>query len=133
MTVRIVLDASAAANIVMRTDTATPLIGTLEKAALVIAPEVFHSEIANTMWKYVRTGDLNTSAAIDRYQEAIGLIDTFEADKGLITEALSSASRYNHPVYDLLYAVLALRYGCSILTSDNRLIVLLKKMHIDLA
>jgi predicted nucleic acid-binding protein len=133
MTVRVVIDASAAANIVMRTDIATPLIDKLEKAALVIAPELFHSEIANTMWKYVQIGDLNTSVAIDRYQEAIGLIDTFEADKGLITEALSSASKYNHPVYDLLYAVLALRYGCSILSSDKRLIILLKKMHIDLA
>jgi predicted nucleic acid-binding protein len=133
MTVRIVLDASAAANIVMRTDTATKLIDKLEKAALIIAPELFHSEIANTMWKYVRIGALNTSAAIDRYQEAIGLIDTFAADKTLITEALSSASRYNHPVYDLLYAVLARRYGCSILSMDKRLIVLLKKIHIDLA
>jgi hypothetical protein len=31
-------------------------------------------------WKYVRLGDLNTSAAIDRYQKAIGLIDTFEPE-----------------------------------------------------
>lgn len=133
MTVRIVLDASAATNIVMRTEAATQLINKLEKAALVIAPELFHGEVANTMWKYVRIGDLNTSDAIDRYQEAISLVDTFETDKGLITEALSSASRYNHPVYDLLYATLALRYGCSILSKDKKLIALLKKMYIDLA
>ena len=39
MSIRIVLDASAAANIVMRTDSATRLIDKLEKAALVIDPE----------------------------------------------------------------------------------------------
>jgi predicted nucleic acid-binding protein len=133
MTIRVVLDASAAANIVMRTDSATKLIEKLEKAALVIAPELFHSEIANTMWKYVRAGDLDTPTAIDRYEEAISLIDTFEADKKLVTEALSSASRYSHPVYDMLYAVLARRYSCSILSMDRRFIVLLKKIDIDLA
>ncbi|MEN8129539.1 MAG: type II toxin-antitoxin system VapC family toxin [Pseudomonadota bacterium] len=133
MTIRIVLDASAAANIVMRTDSATRLIDKLENTALVMAPELFHSEIANTMWKYVRAGDLDTPAAIDRYEEAISLIDTFEADKRLITEALSSASKYNHPVYDMMYAVLARRYGCSILSMDKRLIVLLQKIDIDLA
>ena len=92
-----------------------------------------HIEIANTMCKYVRIGALEISTAIDRYEEAIGLIDTFEADKRMITEALSSASRYNHSVYDMLYTVLARRYGCSVLSMDKRLIALLKKIHIDLA
>ena len=133
MTIRVVLDASAAANIVMRTDSAEILIDKLEKAALVIAPELFHSEIANTMWKYVRAGDLEIAAAIDCYEKAISLIDSFETDRRLITEALSSASRHNHPVYDMMYAILARRYGCSILSMDKRLITIAQKLNIDLA
>jgi predicted nucleic acid-binding protein len=73
---RIVLDASAAANIVVRTDVAEELIEKLEHCALVIAPGLFHSEIANTLWKYVRAGDIDTQTALFRYEEAISLIDT---------------------------------------------------------
>ena len=121
---RIVLDASAAANIILRTDLAPALIEKLGQGRLVIAPSLFHSEIANTLWKYVRCGDLSKDTALARYAEAVGLVDAFEADEALATEALSAAIRYNHPVYDLLYVILARRHGCRVLTVDKRLITL---------
>ncbi len=121
---RIVLDASAAANIILRTDLAPALIERLGQGRLVIAPSLFHSEIANTLWKYVRCGDLSKDTALARYAEAVGLVDAFEADEALATEALSAAIRYNHPVYDLLYVILARRHGCRVLTVDKRLITL---------
>jgi len=129
---RIVLDASAAANIILRTDLAPALIEKLGQGRLVIAPSLFHSEIANTLWKYVRCGDLSKDTACDlskdtalaRYAEAVGLVDAFEADEALATEALSAAIRYSHPVYDLLYVILARRHGCRVLTVDKRLITL---------
>jgi len=121
---RIVLDASAAANIILRTDLAPALIEKLGQGRLVIAPSLFHSEIANTLWKYVRCGDLSKDTALARYAEAVGLVDAFEADEALATAALSAAIRYNHPVYDLLYVILARRHGCRVLTVDKRLITL---------
>ena len=51
---RAVLDASAAANIILRTKLAPALIEKLKRSRLVIAPTLFHCEIANTLWKYVR-------------------------------------------------------------------------------
>ena len=132
MKARVVLDASAAANIVMRTDVAMDLVGKLQESVLVIAPGLFHSEIANTMWKYTRAGELDTQSALHHYDEAIGLIDSFEADAGLTTEALASSAKYNHSVYDMMYAILARRYGCSVLTVDKRFNVLLKKMDIEM-
>ena len=107
MKARIVLDASAAANIVMRTDVAMDLVGKLQESGFVIAPGLFHIEIANTMWKYTRAGDLDTQSALHHYEEAISLIDSFEADDGLTTEALASSTNYNHPVCDMIYAILA--------------------------
>lgn len=121
---RIVLDASAAANIILRTDLAPALIEKLGQGRLVIAPSLFHSEIANTLWKYVRCGDLSKDTALARYAEAVGLVDAFEADEAIATEALSAAIRYSHPVYDLLYVILARRHGCRVLTVDKRLITL---------
>lgn len=125
---RTVLDASAAANIVMRTALAPALIEKLKQSSLVIAPTLFQSEIANTLWKYVRFGDLDKETALSRLAEAIGLVDTFEADEQLIAEALITAVRYNHSVYDLLYAILARRHGCSVLTADKKLTKLMQQL-----
>jgi len=129
---RTVLDASAAMNIVMRTDLAPSFIEKLKASHLVIAPTLFHSEIANTLWKYVRFGDLDKNEALTRYEEAISLVDTFEADKQLSTEALSAAILYNHPVYDLLYLVLVRRHGCKVLTADKKLIALFDKLDVSM-
>jgi predicted nucleic acid-binding protein len=123
---RIVVDASAAVNLILRTERAPAIIAQLERSSLVLAPMLFHSEIANTLWKYVRAGRLDKDVALTRYEEAAGLVDSFEPDEQLATEALSAAIRYDHPVYDLLYVVLARRYGCKVLTEDRRLATLIR-------
>lgn len=125
---RVVLDASAAANVVLRTERAPSIIAHLERSALVIAPMLFHSEIANTLWKYARAGALEKEVALERYEEAAGLVDAFEADEHLATEALSAAIRHGHPVYGLLYVVLARRYGCKLLTEDRKLAALAREV-----
>ena len=129
---RTVLDASAAANVVLRTRLALSLIEKLGRSELVIAPTIFHSEIANTLWKYARAGELSKDAALVCYEEAIGLVDAFEADETLTTEALSTAIRYSHSVYDLLYLILARRHGCKVLTVDNKLLALVEEVDQDM-
>ena len=127
---RLVLDASAAVRLVMRAELAEQLLAPSAAAAVVIAPSLYASEVASALWKYVRAGTLGTESALDRYAEAIDLIDDFTADLELATEALSEAVRYGHPVYDLLYATLARRTGCGVLTLDQRLTTLLGHMGI---
>ncbi len=68
---RIILDASAAANVIMRTDLALSLIKVLKQSQRISAPTLYHSEIASTLWKYVRAGELDTDNALSRYEEAI--------------------------------------------------------------
>jgi predicted nucleic acid-binding protein len=41
---------------------------------------------------------------------------------------LSTAIRYNHSVYDMLYLILARRHGCRILTVDKKLIELIRQL-----
>lgn len=128
---RLVLATSAAANIVLRTDRAPALIDVLARSDTVCAPTLYHSEMANTLWKYVRAGDLDKDTALTRYEEAVGLIDVFETDEQLATEALSTAVRYDHSVYDMLFVILARRYGCKVLTVDKRFAALLEEMDGD--
>jgi len=128
---RLVLDASAAVRLVMRAEAADQLLGPVSAATVVIAPSLYASEVANALWKYVKAGSLEVETALERYAEAIDLIDDFTPDRGLATEALTEAVRYRHPVYDLLYAVLARRTGCTLLSMDQRLKTLLARMGID--
>jgi len=127
---RIVLDASAAVRLVMRDLASEQLLSRVETAHIVIAPGLFTSEVANALWKYVRAGHLELESALERHEEAVNLIDAFTPDSELATEALAEATRYGHPVYDLIYAILARRKGCAVLTMGQRLATLLQKMGI---
>ncbi len=130
---RLVLDASAAVRLVMRGEAADKLLDPVSAATVVAAPSLYASEVANALWKYVKAGRLEAETALERYEEAIALIDDFTPDWELATEALTEAVRYAHPVYDLLYAVLARRTGCAVLTMDERLKTLLGQMGINTA
>jgi len=128
---RLVLDASAAVRLVMRGETTDRLLEPVSAAMVVAAPSLYASEVANALWKYVKAGSLEAETALERYEEAIALIDDFTPDWELATEALTEAVRYAHPVYDLLYAVLARRTGCAVLTMDQRLKTLLGQMAVS--
>lgn len=125
---RVVLDASAAMNLVMRSERAAVLIECLESAQLVVSPALFQSEVANALWKYVKAGVLSKDLALERFDEAVGLVDQFEPDEALVVEALSLAVHHGHPVYDLLYVVLAMRNGARIMSTDARLLDLASKL-----
>jgi predicted nucleic acid-binding protein len=127
--VRLVLDASAALNVVLRTDRAPGFLAALEGGDLVLAPSLFHSEVSNTLWKYVRAGSLDKQTAMTRLEEALDLVDNFEADERLVTEALSQAALHDHPVYDMLYIVLTMRFGARLISADSKLLKLAG--HID--
>ena len=130
---RWVLDASAALHVVMRLSSAEPIIERLEQATLVLVPQLYFSEAANALWKYVSSGQLSAEQAIERYQEVCLLPDQAISDQTLALEALNLASSHNHPVYDMIYAVLARRNACGVLSRDNRLAGLLESLGVPAA
>lgn len=125
---RLVLDTSAAANIVLGTAVGNQLAAVLEQADLVMAPSLFHSEIGNTLWKSARFGSLTHDAALSLYEDAVALVDEFVPDEPLILQAMTSAIRHGHPVYDLIFITLAQRYGCCLLTTDQKLLALAQRI-----
>jgi predicted nucleic acid-binding protein len=127
---RIVLDASAALRVVLASPDAEEAVGTLERASLVLAPSLFASETANALWKLGSKGLLPSEVLAERWEMAMALPDRLCPDQDLAVEALSEAARHGHPVYDLLYVVLARREGCRVMTFDRRLISLLRKLGI---
>ena len=132
MTARTVLDASAAVHLVLNGEHASQLAAKLEDVAIVIAPDLFCSETANALWKYVRAGELAVDLAITRFEQCMGLADSLVSERTLAPEALVAATRHRHSVYDMMYAVLARRSGAPFITTDRSFGLLLRDMEIDL-
>jgi predicted nucleic acid-binding protein len=131
MSRRIVLDASAALEAVLLGPRAEAIADALEQASVVLVPGVFHSEVANALWKYVRVETLELQEAVGRFETATSLTDRTVPDADLAEEALVAAASTDHPVYDMLYAVLARRFGCTVCTLVTRLESALERMKID--
>ena len=130
---RIVLDASAALHLVLGLQHASDLAGRLERTSVVMVPELYCSEVASGLWKYINAGEITLDEALARYDEALALADSFVPDRTLGVEALAEAATKRHPVYDLLYVVLARRHGAIVLTLDARLSKIAAEMGIGLA
>jgi len=127
---RIVLDASAAVRVIQASELSEELLRHLEHASLVVTPDLYCSEVGNALWKYVRAGELSLEDATERLEEALNLTDLMVPDSQLIAEALAAAAMYQHPVYDMMYAVLARRHGATLVTVDRSFASRLRGMQI---
>lgn len=79
----------------------------LESAELVLAPELMLTEVTNTLW-WQCAGQLQAATLQARLRLAADLVD--------------------HPVYNCLYLVLARREVASLLSADQRLLDLARKV-----
>jgi predicted nucleic acid-binding protein len=79
-----------------------------------------------------RAEQLSVGDALRRLDEALGLSDAEIPDSELLTEALASACKTGHPVYDHLCVILARRYAARLLTRDRRLAELAGQLGIGL-
>lgn len=116
-----VLDASAAIEILLSRSRSGELKKYLLESGEVVSPELFKAEIANVLWKYVRSGLLAQDKANVLLGLGLELVDDYIDMKENITESLNEAVRLDHPVYDMLYLTLARRRGARLLTLDKKL------------
>ena len=126
----LVLDASAAIEAVLGRSQALEIVEYLEHADRVTVPDLYFAEISNALWKYVRNGDLLLEDAQTMLSIATSLPDDVLPARELATEALATATAFDHPVYDALYAVTARREGAAVCTIDQRLARLLEAMRV---
>jgi predicted nucleic acid-binding protein len=128
MALACVLDASAAVRLILADPAAADLAERVGGAALVLAPELMLTELANTLWKLQRADRLNDLDPQELLAEARELVDRLEPDRHLQAEALALACHLNHPVYDCLYLALARREAASLISSDRRLNALAERV-----
>lgn len=127
----IVLDASAAIDIVCHTEEGVALQGLILEKETTIAPHVFCAEVSNGLRTLVHAAHLEGATALAKVNEAILLVDEFVDDKDLLPEALSEALLYNHATYDMFYLVLARRRGATLFTRDKKLMEMCDAVGVD--
>lgn len=124
---RLVLDASAAIRVVLGGEGAPAFAKELASCTLVVAPTLFQTEVANALWKYLQAGQLAAADATTRLRDAIDLVDEFAPDADYVPDALVAAHQHHHPVYDMLYLVVARQHACELMTADRKLSQLWKR------
>ncbi len=127
----VVIDASAAVGIVLAVPGSEIFSNPLEQASLVIAPDLFVSEVCNALWKYRKADLLPMARCQQSLEQVMKLPDRIESSSALSLEAFALSCHHLHPVYDALYLVLARRNNAVLLTLDRRLAALAEKLEIE--
>jgi predicted nucleic acid-binding protein len=122
-----VLDASAAAEIVIGRPRAEALAALVAEAEVVRAPELYANEITNLFWKYHRFGGVAAETCGAAVRSALELPDSLVPAGPMCAEVFDLACRARHPAYDLFYLVLARRESATLLTMDRALRALCRK------
>jgi len=119
--VRLVLDASAALEVVLKRGRAGDFMRAIQEADTVMAPELLIPEVVNAIWRYHQFDRLDLNTCNQALELAIGLADDLVSCRDLWREAFLLARKNGRPVYDMFYMALALREDAAILTMDKAL------------
>jgi len=123
----VVLDASAAVEVVLQRESAPRFAEILTQADLVLAPTLLITEASNVFWKYQKFADYPQDACEKSIEHIVALADEYVSEVELYREAFSLGCMLDHPIYDMVYLVLARRNNAKLLTMDKKLISAAKK------
>jgi predicted nucleic acid-binding protein len=93
----------------------------VRRAHRTVAPNLLLTELANALWRYVRTGVVDLEEAIEAVA-AVAADATLTADPLLLVAAQRLSADRDHAVYDCLYVALAIREGLPLITADEKLV-----------
>ncbi|MGD0200229.1 MAG: type II toxin-antitoxin system VapC family toxin [Bryobacteraceae bacterium] len=118
---RLVLDASAAIEVVLGRRKAGQFTAMLEEADAVLAPDLLVAEVVNTVWKYHQFEGLSVTDCDRVIELALGLVDVLVPSREIYREAMLLARTTRRPAYDMFYLALARREDAAFLTTDAAL------------
>lgn len=128
-----VLDASAAVEMTLDMKNAFHFKSICTEADIILAPDIYPSEITNVFWKYKVFSNQDTTKCLKGIKYCIDLIDDFIDTKSLYAEVYNAAVEYEHPVYDMFYLIAAKKNKAILLTCDKKLIKIARNMNIDIS
>ncbi len=117
-----VVDASAAVEIYLNKEMAKLFQDWIDASEIVLAPDIFPSEITNIFWKYRTFSGFSESECKAGIDCCLDMIDDFMSTRTLCQEVFAESARLRHPSYDLFYLLVARRNGGAILSRDKKLL-----------
>lgn len=127
----IILETSAAIDILLGKGNFEIYKNKIEKADTVITPEIYLSEITNVAWKYNKIANFTHEESFNLAEDGINLIDQIVSVQDLWKESLREAMNNDHPVYDCLYVVCARRNDGILLSKDKKLRKLCEELKVQ--
>ncbi|AEF84677.1 hypothetical protein TREPR_0439 [Treponema primitia ZAS-2] len=126
-----VVDVSGVAQILFQTSKKEKFETLLQEATSVLAPDLYVSELSNTLWKYCIKGLYTTEECSQFIDDGLNYIDEYIDSKDIWKEAFGESVKNKHPVYDMFYAVIARRNDGIVVTNDGDLAKICKKLNIQ--
>ncbi|GHV93893.1 hypothetical protein AGMMS50293_02130 [Spirochaetia bacterium] len=128
----VVIDVCGMAQILFQQEKTDKFSKLLAEADLILAPDLFVSELTNTLWKLHTAGKYNHEECLKFIEDGLDYIDTFVDSKKIRQEAFDEAVKHRHPAYDMFYLVTARRNGATLVTNDGDLAKICKKEKINI-
>ncbi len=129
----IVLDTSAGIELALGRGKAKDISSLINEAEWVIAPELYMAEAANTFWKLYYLSNVPLDQCEKALETSVAIIDDFIGSSDLFREAFGLACLAKHPVYDMLFCILARRYNAQLVSLDKKLCALAIKHGVKVA
>jgi predicted nucleic acid-binding protein len=126
-----ILDVSAVTQILLHEPKMDKYNSILQEAALVLAPDLYISELSNTFWKYGMAKKLTEEVCLSYIHDGLSYIDHFVDSKELWQEAFREGINNHHSVYDMFYMVSARRNNGILITNDGPLVSICQKLKIQ--
>ena len=128
----VVMDVSGAVTILLKREKADKFLDTLQGSTMVIAPDLYVSELTNVLWKYYAAKILTKDECTQYIYDGIDYIDRFVDSRELWQEAFSEGISNHHSIYDMFYLAVAKRSGGTLITNDSVLAGIGKKNHVTI-
>jgi predicted nucleic acid-binding protein len=125
---KVILDVSGVMQIVLQKPKKDKFEAALKDADQILAPDLYVSELSNTLWKYSTKGIYTPEECVQFIKDGLDYIDQYVDSNDVWKEAFSEAVKNKHPVYDMFYAVIARRNNGTLVTNDEDLAKICKKL-----
>ncbi len=119
---RFVVDASVAVKWLVREEFSDIAEQILYGQHELHAPRLMASEVGNSLWKKVRTGQLPRDRARELAEEIPLINVNWADDEDVCVDAMRMALALDRSVYDCTYLALAHRIGATMVTADQRFV-----------
>ncbi len=122
-----VVDASVACKWFAEEKGSAEAIRLLESGEALVAPDLILAEVANSLWKKLRLGQLHP-AQVEAAVEALpGFFDDLISGVHLASRSVAIAQVLDHSIHDCFYVALAELRNARLVTADEVLLARLKR------